>query len=61
MKQKTKTTGKIKGKSCFFKKTEKLDKLLVRLNNNIMKEKEVITDKPEIYKKKNQQYLQINS
>lgn len=48
MKQKTKTTGNIKGKSWFFKKTEKLDKLLVRLNNSIMKEKDDITDKPEI-------------
>lgn len=59
MKQKTKTIGKIKGKNQFFENTEKLDKLLVRLNNNIMKEKDITNQR---YKKeKNQQYLQINA
>ena len=48
MKQKTKTTGKIKGKNWFFENTEKLDKLLVRLNNNIMKEKDITNQR---YKK----------
>ena len=59
MKQKTKTTGKIKGKNWFFENTEKLDKLLVRLNNNIMKEKDITNQR---YKKeKESAILQINS
>ena len=59
MKQKTITTGKIKGKNWLFENTEKLDKPLVQLNSNIMKEKDITNQR---YKKeKNQQYLQINS
>ena len=59
MKQKTKTTGKIKGKNWFFENTEKLDKLLVQLNNNIMKEKDITNQR---YKKeKESAILQINS
>ena len=49
MKQKTITTGKIKGKNWLFENTENLDKPLVQLNNNIMKEKDITNQR---YKKK---------
>ena len=56
MKQKTKT-WKIKGKNWFFENTEKFDKLLVWLNNNIMKEKDITNQR---YKKEKKSEIPLD-